>query len=65
MKKNAQLHLVLETKLLDILRREAYEQNVPISEFCRMKLRENLKLDKIEKMLEKLLNKNGKANKIQ
>jgi len=64
MKKNAQLHLVLETELLDLLRKESYKQNVPVSEFCRMKLRENLKLDKIEKMLEELLSKNGKTDKV-
>ena len=40
MKKNSQLHLHIETELLDSLRREAKDNFTNTSELCRKKLRE-------------------------
>jgi hypothetical protein len=55
MKKNCQLHLFLESDLLERLRQEADNNQLSISELCRQKLREYSGLIKIELMLENLL----------
>ncbi len=57
MKKNSQIHLFLETELKNKLERQAREDGLTISEFCRQKLKESPKLDKIEMMLKELLEK--------
>ena len=54
MKKNCQLHLFLETDLLETLQKEAQENDVSISEMCRQKLRQGSRLKKIEIMLENI-----------
>ena len=59
MKKNSQLHISLGTDLLLLLRREASERGICLSEHCRQKLRENCYLEKIENTLSKLCQKNG------
>ena len=58
MKKNTQLHLVVETDLFERLKKQAKEEGTTISELCRQKLREGSRLIKIEMMLEKILSKN-------
>lgn len=60
MKKNSQLHLYLETKLRQVLGEQAAEREITISELCRQKLRQNDRLDKIEKILEELLEREQK-----
>jgi hypothetical protein len=54
MKKNCQLHLFLETDLLETLQKEAQENDVSISEMCRQKLRQSSRLKKIEILLENI-----------
>jgi hypothetical protein len=54
MKKNSQLHLYLETDLLDKIKKLAEEHKVPVSEICRRKLKEIPQLNKIEAIVEKL-----------
>lgn len=56
-KKNSQLHIYLESDLKEILEKQAREERISICEFCRRKLKEDSKLDKIEKILEELLKK--------
>lgn len=55
MKKNSQIHLVLETELLELLKKEALDREISISEHIRQKLRKNTQLTRIEILLEKLL----------
>ncbi len=57
MGKNSQIHLFLETELLEALKWEADENKISISELCRQKLRECSKLTRIEILLEKLNSK--------
>ena len=59
MKKNAQLHLLIETDLLELLKKESQKNSVGFAEYCRRKLRENCKLEIIERLLREVLNKNG------
>lgn len=56
-KKNAQLHLVIETKQLNKLRVEAEDKKISLAELCRVKLRRQPQLDKIERKLDKVLKK--------
>ena len=65
MRKNSQLHLLIETNLLKSLKREAEENSTSLSEYCRKKLREGTRLEKIERMLKEILNKNEKENILQ
>ena len=62
MGKNAQIHLFLETELLEALRRQAEENNISVSELCRQKLRECSQLTKIQMMLERLDKKISKED---
>lgn len=62
MKKNAQLHLLVETRLVTQLKKEAEEKNTGFSEYCRKKLWKNPQLDRIERKLDKLISK-PKINK--
>ena len=55
MKKNNQLHIFIETKLLNALQEEARKNEVSLSEWCRSKLRKKPQLDRIEGKLDKVL----------
>lgn len=57
MKKNAQLHILLETSLLNKLKKEAEEKGVSLGHLCRSKLRRKPQLDRIEGKLDKLIKK--------
>lgn len=57
MKKNNQLHIFIETKLLNTLRKEADDKGVSLSELSRSKLREKPQLDRIESKIDKILKK--------
>lgn len=54
MKKNSQIHLRLETELLNSLKKQARESGMYLAELCRRKLEDNLPLMKIELRLEKI-----------
>ena len=55
MKKNNQLHIFVETKLLNVLKKEADDREISLSELCRYKLRKIPQLDRIENKLDKAL----------
>ncbi len=48
MPKNFQIHLRIETKVIDQLKKQASDENLSFGEVCRQKLRQNSKLEKIE-----------------
>jgi len=60
MKKNSKLHLMVETELLENLRKQAEDNRVSIAELCREKLRRSNQLDRVENILIKLLSKSKK-----
>lgn len=60
MRKNAQLHLMLDSWELKRLKDEAKGKKVSLAELCRVKLRKNSQLDNIEKKIDKLLKRNKK-----
>ena len=60
MKKNSQIHLFLETDLKEKLEKQAWERELSVSEWCRIKLRENSQLTKVEILLENLIKKLNK-----
>ena len=55
MRKNSQLHLMIETKELNELRVEAEEKKIAVAERVRVKLRKQPQLDRIEGKLDRLL----------
>ncbi|MCH7851071.1 MAG: hypothetical protein IH845_05500 [Nanoarchaeota archaeon] len=57
MPKNSHLHVVVETEFLNYLKKEAKERGISVSELCRLKLMENLQLDRIEGKIDKLVRK--------
>lgn len=54
MRKNFQVHLYLETELVEKLKKEALEKRKSVSDICRQKLREDTQLDRIEMMIGKI-----------
>lgn len=54
-KKNAQLHILLETSLLNRLRKEAEEKGVSLGHLVRSKLRKQPQLDRIEGKVDRLV----------
>lgn len=54
MKKTFQLHLRIETTVIESLRREAQEHNITLAELCRQRLRGNVQLTRIENLIERL-----------
>ncbi len=62
MKKNSQLHVFLETQLMERVRLESEKQGISISEFGRIAVKEKLQLsnggktqlDRIENLIKKL-----------
>ena len=55
MKKNSHIHILVTTNFLNKLKNEAEERMITLSELCRLKIQENLQLDRIEFKLDKLL----------
>ncbi len=51
MGKNSHLHLTMETSLKEFLKEEATKNSMGLSEYCRQKIREESRLQKIEKLL--------------
>jgi len=58
MRKNAHLHIVIDTNFLNQLKKQAKEKMITVSQLCRLKLQKSLQLDRIENKVEKLI-KNG------
>ena len=54
MGKNSQIHLFLETSLLESLKKESIERGISLSELCRLKLTETIQLTRIELSLDRL-----------
>lgn len=52
---NAHLHIVITTEFLEKLKLNAKKKMITVSEYCRLKLQENIQLDKIEQKLDTLL----------
>jgi len=71
MRKNSQIHLFLETEVLQSLKFQAKELGISVSNLCRNKLRECLQLNRIEGVLKEINEKlarqklNTKLNKLQ
>lgn len=59
-KKNAQLHLMIETREYNKLKEEANDRKVSLAELCRIKLRKNPQFDRIENKLDLILKKEKK-----
>lgn len=60
MKKNAHIHLVVSTEFLEDLKKEAKEKMLTLSEFCRLKLQENIQLDRLEYKIDKIIKNENK-----
>ena len=54
MKKNSQIHFNIDTESYDELKIKAKKQKLTISEFCRRKVLESDRLERIEEMLVKI-----------
>ena len=54
MPKNAQLHLFLESDVLESLKEEALQRDISVSELCRQKLSTDSQLVRIEQSLAEL-----------
>ena len=59
MRKNFQIHLYLETELVEKLKKEGIEKKKSVSDICRQKLREDTQLDRIEMMIGKIYKHQG------
>jgi hypothetical protein len=55
MKKNHDLHFLVEKSLKEKLQKEADELMIPLAELCRHKLKNSIPLDKTKFLLEKLI----------
>ena len=51
MKKNSQIHILIETEIKQKLEKEAKEKGMDLSKLCRNKLGGNEQLDRIEEIL--------------
>jgi len=56
-KKNAQLHIMLDSGLFEEMKQKADNQGISLSEWCRNKLRDDSQLDRIEEKLDLILEK--------
>ncbi len=54
MKKNYQLHIVVDKNLYETIKKEAMENEISMGDICRLKLKEYNKLVKIELMIENM-----------
>ena len=54
-KKNAQLHIMIESGIMDKMKERAEKAGISLSEWCRKKLKDDSQLDRIEEKLERLL----------
>ena len=56
-KKNSHLHILIETNLLNKLKKEAEEKHLSLGQHCRTRLRKRPQLDRIEGKIDKLIKK--------
>jgi len=54
MPKNAQLHLVLDSEILEALKEEAFQRDISVSELCRQKLSGDSQLTRIEQTVSQI-----------
>lgn len=54
MRKNSQIHLFLETEVLQSLKLQAKELGIPLSKLCLKRLGESAQLDRIEAVLKEI-----------
>ena len=59
MKKNAQIHLILETHRIEKLKQSAREENTSLNNYCLSRIYSKSQLTIIEEKLNKLLKKYG------
>lgn len=52
--KNSHLHIIIESHILNKLKREAQEEGLSLAGWCRKKLRDDSQLDRIERKLDNL-----------
>lgn len=52
---NSHIHLMIKTSLLNEIKRKAKDKGLCLSEYCRQMLRGDSQLDKIEKMIKRIL----------
>jgi len=57
MGKNSHLHFTMETPLKEFLRKEATKNNMYMAEYCRQMIRDESRLQKIEKILREIKEK--------
>jgi len=55
LKKNSHLHILIETKIIDEMKRQAEAGGISLSEWCRRKLGGDSQLDRIEGKLDKFI----------
>lgn len=55
LKKNSHLHIVIETTILNEMKKRVEVEGTSLSEWCRKKLREDSQLDRIEGKLDKII----------
>jgi hypothetical protein len=60
MPKNAHLHIVVNTEFLNSLKSEAKNRMISLSEFCRLKLKDSIQMDRIEYKIDKLIKDGNK-----
>ena len=54
MRKNFQIHLYLETELVEKIKKQATERKISVTSLCRQKLKEDTQLDRIEQTIGKI-----------
>lgn len=60
---NSHLHVIMETKFFNRLKAEAQENSISLSEYCRLKLKKNVDLEKIERKIDFLIQNGNKQNR--
>ncbi|MFH0808690.1 MAG: hypothetical protein V1888_03710 [archaeon] len=58
-RKNSQIHVVVETKLLEEIKEKARKDGISLAEYCRTKLKETVRFEEIIFLLNSLISKNG------
>lgn len=64
MVKNSMIRVLIETEVLDRLKKKAEQENLPFSEFCRRKLVEPLSLIQLEPILKNFYEEVRHSNKL-
>ena len=57
MRKTAKIHFWIESEVKEAIERQAREEGLTISDYCRNKFKEGSRLERIERMLEEVLQK--------